>query len=296
MTDKVLVVGSNGLLGQKAVKFFSEKYDVFTAGIEERPYTNEEYLYQKLDITFLDQVEKVINEYQPNLIFNAAAYTQVDQAEIDRDLCFAVNVTGVKNLAKICAQNKIPLIHISTDYVFDGEKGNYLETDLPNPLGYYGQTKFEGEQAVQNSGCDYIIGRTAVLYGYGIKIQMNFILWALNALKEEKPIRVVDDQIGNPTIAENLAQACLELVEKKSFGLFHIAGSEPISRYHLAVAVAEVFGLNKNHISRIKSSDFPQKAPRPMDVSLNVSKAQSFNINLLNVETSLRQLKEILSI
>jgi dTDP-4-dehydrorhamnose reductase len=295
MTDKVLVVGSNGLLGQKAVKCFSEKYEVVTAGIEDLPFTNVECFYQKLDITSLDQIKKVIDKFQPNLIFNAAAYTQVDQAEIDRDLCFAVNVTGAKNLANLCAQNKIPLIHISTDYVFDGEKGNYLETDLPNPLGYYGQTKFEGEQVVQDSGCNFIIGRTAVLYGYGVKIQANFILWALNSLKEEKQISVVDDQIGNPTIAENLAQVCLELIEKKSFGLFHIAGSEPIPRYHLAVAVANVFGLNKNLISRIKSNDFPQKAPRPMDVSLNISKVQSLNMNLLNVESSLRQLKEILS-
>lgn len=295
MKKKVLVVGSNGLLGQKAVIAFCKKYDVTTAGIEKHPYTNREFDYLKLDITSLDQIEKVVNECQPNIIFNAAAYTQVDQAEIDRDLCYAVNVIGVKQLASICAQNKITLVHISTDYVFDGKKGDYCEADLPNPLGYYGRTKFEGEQAVQRSNCNFIIARTAVLFGYGVNIQTNFVLWALNALKENKPIRVVDDQIGNPTIAENLAQTCFKLVEKDSFGLFHVAGAEPISRYHLAVAVAKEFDWNEKLITRIKSKEFPQKAPRPMDVSLNVSKVQSLGLTLLNVKSSLGLLKETLS-
>ncbi|HDL17620.1 MAG TPA: NAD-dependent epimerase/dehydratase family protein, partial [Bacteroidetes bacterium] len=132
---KILIVGSNGLLGQKAVQTFRKNYEVVTGGIEAEPFVNHDLAYHHLDITDWRSLQRKIVEIDPRIIFNAAAYTQVDRAETERELCYAVNVTGVKNLAKICKAQDAELIHISTDYVFDGVKGNYSETDEPNPLG-----------------------------------------------------------------------------------------------------------------------------------------------------------------
>ena len=294
---KILIVGSNGLLGQKAVQTFRKNYEVVTGGIEVEPFANHDLAYHHLDITDWRSLQKKIVKIDPRIIFNAAAYTQVDRAETERELCYAVNVTGVKNLAKICKAQDAELIHISTDYVFDGVKGNYKETDEPNPLGYYGQTKWEGEKAVQDVGCRAIIARTAVLFGYGVKIQANFALWVIRELEAKRPIRVVDDQIGNSTIAENLAAALAALAEKNARGLFHVAGCEPVSRYNFAVAIALQFGFATQLITRICSKDFPQQAPRPMDASLNVDKTQKeYGVKLFTVAESLRLLQENLDL
>jgi len=293
MNPTVLIVGSNGLLGQKAVEIFRQKYNVVTSGIESNPFVNHSFAYHKLDITQKNEVEKIFNQVKPDVVFNAAAYTQVDQAEVERELCYAVNVTGVRNLVEVSLSHQSKLVHISTDYVFDGKKGNYKETDEAKPLGYYGQSKLDGEKAVRDSGCEAIVARTAVLFGYGVKIQINFVNWILRELSANKAIRVVDDQIGNPTIVDNLSQAVFELLDKNANGLFHVAGSQPVSRYEFTKSIAKQFDLDQNLISRIQSKDFPQKAPRPMNVSLNVQKVQeTFGINLYNVDDSLLQLKE----
>jgi dTDP-4-dehydrorhamnose reductase len=295
MKPTILIIGSNGLLGQKAVEIFKQNYQVITAGVEAEPFVNHGVPYHELDITDKNAVEMLYAKIQPGFVFNAAAYTQVDQAEIEKKLCYAVNVTGVKNLAEVSLKHNSKLVHISTDYVFDGAKGNYDENDETNPLGYYGYSKLKGEKAVLDSGCDAIIARTAVLFGYGVNIQMNFALWVWGELTANNPIRVVDDQIGNPTIADYLAKSVSEMLDKNATGLFHVAGNQPVSRYEFAKYIAEQFKLNPSLISRITSKDFPQRAPRPMDVSLNVYKIQNlYDIKLYTVKESLLKLKETL--
>ncbi len=297
MKEKILIIGSNGLLGQKVIEIFCRTYSVVAAGLESLPFSDFDCSYFQLDITNRKDVEKVLKKVNPDLVFNAAAYTQVDRAEIDRELCYSVNVAGVKNLTEVCSKGQIKYVHISTDYVFDGKKGNYSETDQPNPLGYYGRSKLDGEKVVQDSGCRFIIARTAVLFGHGHNIQMNFANWVLRELRADKKIRVVDDQIGNPTIVDNLAGALAEMLDKNIDGLFHVAGCEPVSRYQFASEIAAKFGFNQENILQIQSVDFPQQAPRPLDVSLNVSNVCSeLGVKLYNIDESLQKLKQILEV
>ena len=292
MRKKVLIIGSNGLLGQKSVIELAQKYEV--AGADLQPESiHSKIPYFQLDITDQKTIEQGVQRFAPNIIFNASAYTAVDRAEIEQDICYAVNVNGVKNLAKICAQQNIKLLHISTDYVFDGEKGNYDESDSTNPINFYGQSKLDGEQAVFDSDCDFLIGRTAVLFGYGKNIQPNFVLWVLNELRNGKSIRVVDDQIGNPTIADHLAFSCQQLLDKDARGLYHLAGDKPVSRYDLAVAIADEFNCDISLISRIKTHEFKQLAKRPLDVGLDISKAnKEHGIKLFSLDESLIKLKQ----
>jgi len=295
MAKHILVVGSNGLLGQRAVLEFRRSARVVGAAIEPESVFGEELDYRWLDITDAGAVARILDELRPDVVFNAAAYTQVDRAEDERELCRAVNVSGPENLARACAERDILLVHISTDYVFDGTRGHYSESDKPNPINFYGLSKLEGELAVQNSGCRYLIARTAVLFGAGRKIATNFALWVIGALRAGETIRVVDDQIGNPTLADDLAAAIHRLLDQGAEGLFHVAGSEPISRYDFAVVIARTFGLNSGAIVRIKTKDFPQRARRPLDASLDVSRvAREFGVQLGDVSASLNRLKNLL--
>lgn len=291
---KIIIIGSNGLLGQKAAIELAKTYEI--AGADLQPESIHSRIpYFSLDITNIKMIERAVHNFEPAIIFNASAYTAVDRAEIEKEKCYAVNVTGVKNLASVCFQERLKLVHISTDYVFDGEKGNYDEADSPNPINFYGQSKLDGEKAVLDSGCDYLIGRTAVLFGYGRNIQINFVLWVKGELEKGNSIRVVDDQIGNPTIADFLAYSCRELLERDAKGLFHVAGDKPISRYDLACAVANHFEFEASLITRIKTSEFKQLAKRPLNVGLNVIKAQkTHGIRLFSIEESLTQFKETL--
>ena len=293
MARRILIVGSNGLLGQRAVAEFARTDRVSGAAIEPRSVFGDRLEYHWLDITDAQAVARVLDAVAPDVVFNAAAYTQVDRAEDERELCRAVNVTGVRNLARACAERDIFLVHISTDYVFDGARGDYTEEDEPNPVNFYGRSKLEGEWAVLESGCRYLIARTAVLYGTGKNIAENFATWVIRALHSGETIRVVDDQIGNPTLADDLAAAVHRLLDQQAAGLYHVAGSEPISRYDFARAVAQIFGLDRGEIVRIKTKDFPQRAKRPLNVSLNVSRVhREFGVQLGDVASSLRRLKE----
>ncbi len=288
---KILIIGSNGLLGQKAVAACQNQFPVETAGIEPHSVIDFGLPYHRLDITRLLDLEKAVAQLQPEIIFNAAAYTQVDRAEVERELCYAINVTGVKNLAEICARHRLLLVHFSTDYVFDGVKGNYIESDEPNPLSYYARCKLQSEQVVQESGCPFLLERTAVLYGNGIQIQSNFPLWVIQQLTAGKSIRVVDDQIGNPTIADYLAETTRELLIKNAQGLFHVAGTDAVSRYDFAVAVAQKFHCDQSLIVRIQSRDLSQPAPRPLNASLSVEKVQTtYGVKLYSLAQGLTQL------
>jgi dTDP-4-dehydrorhamnose reductase len=167
------------------------------------------------------------------------------------------------------------LIHVSTDYVFDGKTGNYAEDDKPNPINYYGKTKLAAENAVRISGSDHAIVRTIVLYGQGAQVKQNFALWVINSLKAGATIRCVDDQIGNPTYVGDLAVGILAIVERERSGVYHIGGSERISRYDFALRIARQFGLDERKIGRATSADLRQIAARPLNTSFVILKAEA---------------------
>ncbi|NOY78734.1 MAG: dTDP-4-dehydrorhamnose reductase [Calditrichaeota bacterium] len=296
MKNRYLIVGCNGLLGQKIVREISKQSsdsEILGTSIEPSVLFSTRISYQRIDITKIDSVHRVVREFRPTVIVNAAAYTNVDRAEIDQDLCWEINVIGVENLALEAKAVGAMLYHVSTDYVFSGENGPYRETDTPDPRGFYARSKLAAEWAIEESGAAYFIGRTSTLFGAGENIRPNFVLWLISALKKNQEVTIVDDQIGNPTLADNLAEAFRVAIEKKATGLFHLAGRESIDRYSFALKIARIFNLNQSLIHRGKTSDLKQLAPRPMNAALSVEKAQKeLGVYLMSVEEELLELKK----
>jgi dTDP-4-dehydrorhamnose reductase len=292
--SKVFITGANGLLGQQLVEVFSQKHQILASDLQSDPFfTHPDVKYESLDILEKEKLKTLISSFKPELIVNAAAYTDVDGCETNTEKAREVNVQGVENLIEVCKKEKMKLIHISTDYVFNGKSGPYSEDDPPNPISYYGKSKLEGELKIKESGIDSIIVRTNVLYGLGEKINPNFFTWVLNKLKKEEKIKIVTDQLNNPTLADDLASAILELWEKKFTGLINISGSEYLSRYDFARKIAEEFDLKKDLIYPIKTQDLKQKAPRPYKGGLKIELANRIlDTRLSDISQGLEHLKK----
>jgi len=274
---KILITGANGLLGQAITKLFKREtdLDLLITSVEPDLFFSADCEYRKLDITSRDGLKKLTAEYLPDVIINCAAYTDVDKCETERELCWKLNVDAVKNLIIASRQNNTKIIHYSTDYIFDGKKGPYLEESKPNPVSFYGRSKLASENALLTSGVDYTILRTVVLFGTGIKVKSNFALWLLNKLKNNEPVNIVDDQISNNTMADDLAYGTLKVIEKERTGIYNIAGKDIITRLEFAMIFCDVFKFNKNLIARIKTKDLNQPAPRPMNSGLITLKAEA---------------------
>jgi dTDP-4-dehydrorhamnose reductase len=297
---RVLITGSNGLLGQKLVELFSHcsSFSLTLASIEEASaFASTSLPYVKVDLTQKTDVRRVIDEYEPDIVINTAAMTNVDLCETNRELAWRTNVDAVENLIHACKLTGAQIVHFSTDYVFDGHNGPYAERDRPNPLSYYGRTKLASENLLATSDVPHSVIRTMVLYGVGNGVKINFALWLLKELSAERPIKVVDDQLGNPTLADDLAYAVLKIVELGRTGLYHIAGRDIVSRYDFALEFAEVFEFNKKLITPIKTSSLKQPAARPLKSGLITLKAETdLGIKLSGVVQGLRVFKNQLDV
>lgn len=271
---KILVTGANGLLGQALLKTFSGISELYAAAIEEAPAL-QLARYQQVDIADPKKCKQFIWQIKPDVIINAAAFTDVDACEDEKELCWRTNVKGVENLTAAARKNMALFVHLSTDYIFDGLEGPYPEDFKPNPLGYYGKSKLASENAVRVAGVPYAIIRTNVLYGSGINIKNNFFLWVYHNLKAGRNINVVTDQFNNPTLAEELADGIRLLIDKSKYGIYNIAGKEYLNRYDFALKVAEVFGFSRERIHPITSEQLKQKAHRPMRGGLVIKKAKA---------------------
>jgi dTDP-4-dehydrorhamnose reductase len=271
---KVLVSGSNGLLGQAMVKIFRDDYHVIGCDLTGESFNTNypENEFYQLDLTQRDKVQRFFSDVKPDIIINTAAFTDVDKSEEKRDLCWTTNVRSVEIMAEAVLDFSPIFVQISTDYVFDGKSGSYKETDATNPVSYYGHTKLAAEKIIRGSGVEYIIARSMVLFGNGQKIRNNFVTWVIQQLKMENKIKVVNDQWGNPTLVDELSEAIKRLLEKKEYGIFHIAGGEVCSRFEFAKKIAEVFGLDGSLIEEVDGSIFKQAAPRPQNSSFNLNK------------------------
>jgi len=232
----------------------------------------------------------LIKKLSPEIIIHTAALTNVDYCETNKEKAWNVNVEGTRNIAEVSREVNSKLIYISTDYVFDGEKGMYKEDDRTNPVDYYGKTKLEGEKAVRELCDDYIIARTSVLYGWHPK--PNFVTWVIGKLEQGHSINIVEDQFNSPTLADDLAELISELIDKNETGIFHTAGSERISRFKFVEKVAEVFNLNRNLINPISSDELDWIAKRPTDSSLDVSKVSKIK-RPLNIMESLKLMRNL---
>jgi dTDP-4-dehydrorhamnose reductase len=285
----LLITGASGLLGDKIVKLARRKYAVI-------PTHNLRQLQPdslRLDITNAEDITSLFKKLEPDVIIHTASETNVDKCETKTENARRVNVGGTHNIALACASIDAKLLYISTDYVFDGEKGNYNEQDKPNPINYYGVTKLEGEKQVTQNCQKYFILRTSVLYGWH-PWKQNFATWIINQLKQNKEITVVEDHYNTPTLAENLAEITIEAVQKDLQGLYHASGNERISRYQFAQQIAKTFHLNPNLIKPIKMSQLTAWiAKRPKDSSLNTDKIQKqLKTEPLDITEGLNRMKK----
>ncbi len=274
---KILITGSNGLLGQKLVSLLVNQSDIHliatAKGKNRLPFT-EGYEYQEMDITNPEQVAEVIEQVKPNAIIHTAAMTNVDHCEFEKDLCWAMNVKAVEYLVEACEKYDIYFCHLSTDFVFDGAAGPYSEEAQPSPVSYYGWTKYAAEEVVKRFKGGWSIARTVLVYGIVSDMsRSNIILWVKKSLEEGKNIKVVTDQFRTPTLAEDLAKGCWLMTDKEAEGIFHISGKDFLTPYEMAIKTADFFHLDKSLISEADSSNFTQPAKRPPRTGFILDKA-----------------------
>ena len=285
---KLLVTGASGLLGSKIVEIAKNDYTVIPLHKTKPLHSNS----LKLDITSTAEVLNLFHKLKPYAVIHAASETNVDKCETQKEHAWKINVEGTRNVAAACKAGT-KLIYISTDYVFDGKKGNYTEDDTPNPINYYAVTKLEGEKQVVQNCKNFAILRTSVLYGWH-PFKQNFATWVITQLEQNKEITVVEDHYNTPTLADNLAEMAIEAIQKDLQGVYHACGSERIGRYEFARQIARAFGLNQNLIRPIKMEQLTAWiAKRPKDSSLNTDKIRSqLEAKPLNITEGLDRMKK----
>lgn len=279
--DRILITGANGLLGSKLIDLYGKHKDhtIFATsrGINRLQKLPSNATYQALDISEESQVEAVLSYLTPQAVIHTAAMTNVDQCELNHEECQRQNVAAVEILARVCSKMGIFLLHLSTDFIFDGKNGPYKETDKPAPISFYGQTKLKAEQVIQSTeGLKWAIARTVLVYGYAEGLsRSNIVLWARQNLMAGKEIQVVDDQWRTPTLAEDLAMGCYLIADKAARGIYHISGPEMYTPYDIAMAVADHFKLNKKLIKKANAGTFTQPASRPPRTGFIIDKARN---------------------
>ena len=263
-------------MGQKLVLLLKEKGEDFLAtsrGVNRMPL--DDIRYQSMDITNAEETMAVISAEKPEVVIHTAAMTNVDQCEQDKEGCWLQNVTAVENIVKACEANGSFLLHLSTDFIFDGENGPYTEAATANPISYYGESKLAAENVVMKSRVNWAIARTVLVYGVAFDMsRSNIILWVKKSLEEGKTINVVNDQWRTPTLAEDLAMGCYLIAQKKATGIFNISGSDLLNPYQMALATADYFGLDKSLINETDGSKFSQPARRPPKTGFIIDKAR----------------------
>lgn len=267
------------MLGQTIIKQLSGKqYIVLATGkganrIDAAFGTN--YQYADVEITDGPAIEKLILDEKPDIIVHAAAMTQVDQCEIDKQDCYNVNVTATRFIIDAAKAVKAKFIFVSTDFIFDGNDGPYSEDDEPAPVNYYGSTKLVAEKAVMESGLDWAIARTILVYGVALTSgRTNIIGFIKQSLEANKPIRMVTDQIRTPTFVDDLAAGIILIIEKNGKGIYHLSGDEEMTPHDIAIQTAKYFGLDEGLISKSSSDEIKQPAVRPAKTGFNISKAK----------------------
>lgn len=273
---KILVTGSGGLLGQKLSSLLLRDKQIDTILTARKnitlPFSKDVHA---LDITNAGAVEEALQKFLPDIVINTAAMTMVDDCELNQEDCWRANVTAVENLIRSCEVINAHLIHVSTDFIFDGSHGPLDEAAKPNPVNFYGKSKLAAEELVKKSKTTWAIIRTVLVYGITADMsRSNIVLWVKNNLEQGKPIKVVNDQWRTPTLAEDLAMGCYLAATKKANGIYHISGKDFLSPYDIALKAADFFGLDRSLISATDSTQFTQPARRPPKTGFIIDKAR----------------------
>jgi len=276
---RILITGSNGLLGQKIVRQLKKRKIEFlaTSKGENRNTDCEDSNYVSMDICSEKEIAQVFGSFLPTHVIHTAAMTNVDACELNPNDCYETNVLATKKLfieaKKIGAHFQL----LSTDFIFDGEKGNYKEGDEPNPLSVYAESKVDAEQfLLSDSYSNYSIVRTIIVYGIGNNLsKTNIVCWAKEALSKGQEMRIIDDQFRAPTWADDLAWACIQICELDKIGIYHISGPETMSVFEIVKRVARYFGLSTESLVRTDSSTLNQPAKRPPKTGFDLTKSRN---------------------
>jgi len=275
----VVITGSNGLLGQKLTNLLTKRNAcrVIATGLgANRNPTPNSCEYVNLDVTSFEDLKALFHKYRPTEVINTAAMTNVDACELNPDACQALNVTAVRYLCGLCLEYESRLIHLSTDFIFDGKNGPYKEEDQPNPLSIYGQSKLDAENLIVDSGVKNALIRTILLYGVVPNMsRSNIVLWIKDSLTNKQTIKLVEDQIRTPTLAEDLADGIASVVFKDKTGIYHLSGSELMSIYQLGQRVADFWQLDSSLIEPVTTDSLTQPAKRPPKTGFIILKAQT---------------------
>tara|TARA_Y100001960_G_scaffold323826_1_gene402941 strand:- start:368 stop:1231 length:864 start_codon:yes stop_codon:yes gene_type:complete len=269
----ILITGASGQLGMSLKKIFNSKYEIISTTRNNTSGGSSIYL----DVTNPMLFKEVVEMTNPDLVVNLAAMTSVDLCEKNPELAYSINIGGVDNLVNAF---RGPIIHVSTDYVFDGESGPYKEEDTTNPLNVYGLSKLESEKLLLDQSEDSLVIRSNVLYDYSSKSRASFLNWVVDSLNQEKEISVVEDQWNNPTWTGSLAVVIDRAIDTQVTGLVHWGDGDLVSRFDFANKIADVFNLKKSLIKPILTSELNQTAKRPLKSGLTSDYAQ----NILNLE------------
>lgn len=285
----ITIIGAGSTTATALIPMLLDETDARLQLISSRKLTvgDERVTSDEVDITDRAALKDAVMRFMPDAIVNAAAMTNVDACELEKQLAWTLNVTVVEHLVRVARATDSMLVHLSTDYVFDGENGPYTETDTPSPINYYGKSKLAGENAITTAGIDHAILRTNVVYGPP-SARPDFAQWVIKALDAEKPITVVTDQYSNPTYVEDLAMAIIRAVERKKTGLYHVAGADYLSRYEFARQIATFFKSNPDLIKPITTEELGQAAKRPLKAGLVTLMAEtSMGLRFRGVESGL---------
>ncbi len=280
---RILVTGSNGLLGQKLIEKLINDKDISviaTARGENRLPQKSGYEFIELDVTDPKSIDSVVSSVKPDVVIHTAAMTNVDQCETEKENCWKLNVDSVEYLINACQKHNCFLLHLSTDFIFDGAAGPYNEEAEANPVSFYGWSKYAAEKLIINSKINWAIARTILVYGIAHDMsRSNIILWVKNSLESAKPIKVVNDQWRTPTLAEDLADGCILISKKQANGIYNISGKDLLNPYQMAVMTADYFKLDKSLITEVDGSIFQQTAKRPAKTGFILDKAIALGYN-----------------
>ena len=275
---RILITGSNRLLGQKIIQQWAEhrEFDLIATSRGENRVTEiVGFEYHSLDITNKEEVIDAFHKYNPDCVIHTAAMTNVDECEEKQEECLDLDVNAVTNLVAACELENVFLLHLSTDFIFDGENGPYDEEALATPISFYGDSKLQAEAIVKAANHPWAIARTVLVYGIteGMS-RSNIILWVKNSLEQGKSLQLVNDQWRTPTLAEDLAIGCLLICKLQAEGIYNISGKDFMNPYQMAIATAEYFGLDKSLITETDGSKFSQAAKRPPKTGFIIDKAR----------------------
>ena len=287
---KIMILGANGFTGRRILKRLAPNHQVMACSLHPDILPEEDYQFQTLNMVDTDATDTLLKDFQPEVIINASALSVVDYCEQHPEEAYALNVSTVKHLAEYSQANSCRLIHLSTDFVFDGTASEpYKETDSPNPVNYYGKTKRWSEEAIEETCTNYAIARVEVVYGKPFPGQHgNIVHLVKSRLGNGQGIRVVSDQFRSPTWVEDIARAIESLLSEKHQGIYHICGRETLSVADIAYRTAKYFGLDTSLIQAVTTEEMNEATPRPLFSPMSTEKAfQEFGYQPSKLEEGL---------